>query len=619
MSNSYEIEIGGLQYFKKQITLFNPIEVQNNYEISGSIPEISELDITKPEWEVYKQLILAFGVDTLEDDEIKAFYLSSYSDVIQNFIVAGSSSAFLRPYAVLGSRAGSTITGADTFKQSPFYQIVDVQEIKEKANNFFSSNPCFLTNISTNQTIEPLKLAMVKSNFELLCRTIISTIKMQNIFLSSVFDNKEFYKSNDGYTDSTLIDYCYEMFKQKLEIIVPKYKKNIKVFIFEELKTKLDSGEEIKNLITNEKIDFSTPLTQENYEENIDKYLKCLFINEFIFISEKNNLLFNLSATDPSNLNDYSLAPSSSFGQAKLLTAKEYFVDSLYITGIEPDMEGSGISDDELTFLDENDYKFFAELSVQKSPDLSTITTFFTIYNRLRRTVVQLCKTSITTAVAEDIDGEELVSFMKQQLTQLKMQILNDDKFLIVTNYLFPVNKILNIASLFYINMSLKLYENLNKISDGSIKAISTIHDMILDNNTECETPTPTDPKIDDMILGVNLEILKAIATAPVQILKGIEETYDPNIFIASKIRSFAESLGAPKLPIIPYSLGLLPVLTIPPPFGIGPPLIPPWGYIYWGVDASEVILSYAKDGFRTGDIKPLFEDISKDPFKPDC
>lgn len=619
MSNSYEVEVSGLKYFRKQSTLYTNVDVANNYEISGSIPETTELDVSKPEWEVYKQLLLASGVETLEDTEIKSYYLSSYSDVIQNFIVAGSSSAFLRQYAVLGNPSGSTVTGIDLFKRAPFFQVVDIQEIKERANNFFSSNPCLLLDTNPNQTIEPLKVAMIKTNFQLLCRTVISTIKMQNIFLSSVFDNTEFYKSNDNYFDSTLVDYAYEIFKQKLESVIPKYKRNIKAFIFEELNTKLNNGEEINDPITNKKIEFSTPLEQSNYEENIDKYLKYLFLNEFIFISDKLNLLFNLTGQDSSNLASYSLAPSSSFGSSKLLTAKQYFLDSLYIAGTDPVMEGQGASDDELTFLDQNDYKFFAQVSVEKNTDLSTITTFFTIYNRLRRTPIELCKTSITVNVTDDITGDELVRFMQDKIVNLKLSLLSDEKFLIITNYLFPVNKIINIASLFYINMSLKLYENLNKISDGSIKAISTIHDMILGNNVDCETPSPTDNNLDDMILGVNLEILKAIATAPVQILKGIEETYDPNILIASKIRSFAESLGAPKLPIIPYSLGLLPVLTIPPPVGIGPPLIPPWGYIYWGVDAAEVILSYAKDGFKTGAVLDPFANISKDPFKPNC
>jgi hypothetical protein len=202
--------------------------------------------------------------------------------------------------------------------------------------------------------------------------------------------------------------------------------------------------------------------------------------------------------------------------------------------------------------------------------------------------------------------------------------MLTNEDFLDLTNFVFPLNKILNISSLFYINLMNKTYENLSTIFDGSIKTIDNIHDMILGNEEKiaCLSENPTEIDLGNMLFGVSLEILKQIAVAPLDIIKGMEETFDPNISIASKIRTFAEALGAPKLPIIPYSLGLAPALTFPPPYGIGPPLISPWGYIYWGIDAAEVAVSYAKDGFNTNSIKTesSFDfDISKDPLKPNC
>jgi hypothetical protein len=201
--------------------------------------------------------------------------------------------------------------------------------------------------------------------------------------------------------------------------------------------------------------------------------------------------------------------------------------------------------------------------------------------------------------------------------------LINED-FSVVSNFMFPSNKILNISSLFYINLMNKLYENLNIIFDGSIKTIANIHDTILGNeeSLSCSSEQGSEIDLDNMKFGVNLELLKLIAVSPLDIIKGMEETFDPNISIASKIRTFAESLGAPKLPIIPYSLGLAPALTFPPPYGIGPPLIAPWGYIYWGIDAAEIIVDYAKNGFNTNDVKisSNFDlSISKDPFKPDC
>ncbi len=107
------------------------------------------------------------------------------------------------------------------------------------------------------------------------------------------------------------------------------------------------------------------------------------------------------------------------------------------------------------------------------------------------------------------------------------------------------------------------------------------------------------------------------IAAAPAQILKGLEETYDPNISIAVKLRDLTVAAGLPRTPVALWSLSLLPIGTIPPPYGVGPPLISPWGYIYWGIDAGEILTSYAKNGFDT-DIKPKKPEIniSVNPFK---
>jgi len=128
---------------------------------------------------------------------------------------------------------------------------------------------------------------------------------------------------------------------------------------------------------------------------------------------------------------------------------------------------------------------------------------------------------------------------------------------------------------------------------------------------------------LDNPILGINLEIAKMIASAPIQILKGLEETFDPNIAIASKLRDLSVAAGAPNTPVALWSLALLPFLTIPPPYGVGQPLISPWGYIYWGVDAGEVLTSYAKNGFNDSvrdsdtkiDLKSKIS-VSVNPFK---
>ena len=118
-----------------------------------------------------------------------------------------------------------------------------------------------------------------------------------------------------------------------------------------------------------------------------------------------------------------------------------------------------------------------------------------------------------------------------------------------------------------------------------------------------------------DLAFGINLEILKLIALAPIAILKGIEETFDPNIAIAYKIKQAAEGLGAPDISIIPYSVPLM----LPPPVGPAIPLIPPWGYIYWGISAAETAINWQKNGIGGIGFDPSGSFDFKNPFKSEC
>jgi hypothetical protein len=617
--------INNTPYYFNEQNLYSASVSFNKYDISNSVTQ-TEVEQSDTQWQTLKNFITRFipiNDDRLpSDDTIKQLYLSSYSQILESFIVSSRESVFLRESAF--NTSNKNVTGLDVFKQIPFYQIIDIQQLKESSSDIFGSNPCLLMDSNQKNTIEPIKLSLMRSNFQLFCRTVITTIKLQNVFLTSVFNNEEFYKSDDYY-DSTLIDYCYQIFLQKINILIPKYYKSIKTFLYEELKTKVSNGEEIVDSISGENINFDLPLLNDNFEINIDRYMKKLFVDELLFITQKVNTLFSLTGSDPSNtLNTYSLAPSSSFGN-KLYSTKEYFIESLYITGIDSTNTGNGTTPSDRSYLQQFNKSLFLELSSDKDLINNTITTFLKIKITIPVSSgiadIDLISTDVISNLTSDLTGEQLTQFMINQLFTLKEQMLQNAEFLLLTNYLFPTTKILNISSLYFINLSIKTYENLNKICDSSIKAISTVHDMILGNNLDNNTPSPVDTNVENMVLGVDGEIIKAIATAPILIFKGLQETFDLNINIASKIRIAAEAAGGPKLPIIPYSLGLLPVNVIPPPFGIGPP-ITPGGFIYWAIDSGEIALSNAKDGFNTNSSEKMNNNssqfnISKDPLKP--
>lgn len=641
MSTIPTIPIGNLTYYKKEDVLFSEISCSNTYEISSSLPEDYQTTEDNP-YQIYydnfispaiqQQYETTLDLSILDSLSIsKEVYLDSYSEIIDLYCRSGTGSVYFRDTALTGSNAGfGQLSGLDLYKNMNYHEMLDIQELKESIVNNITSNPCFLMDINNiNAPINPLKLEMLKGNFRLLCRSLILFTKLQNLFVSSVFDNTEFYGSGD-YKDSTFVDYCFEIFINKIDSLIPKYRKNIYAFMNEELKTKLDSGTEIYDPITNEKLKFSTPVTDDNMMENMKKYAQVLFKNEFIFLAQKANLFFSQQGTDSGF--SFSTAPSSNFG-VKLLSAKEFFLESIPVFGLGTTFgvydQGYGPFDKSYTtYKVYNSFKIPSSIKfhlyvegtrTENGYDLS-----LSLVHYYTDVVDKVTITKVTKSYrSEERDNESLLRFAKSKLTDLKQLLLEDNNFLLFSNYLFPLNKILNIASIVHVNLMLKTYQSTYNILDGSIATISNIHDIVLGNEDklDCETPDSTNANAaqDNIILGINLEIAKAIATFPISILKALEETYDPNIFIASKIRAAAESLGAPKLPIIPYSLGLLPALTIPPPVGVGPPLIPPWGYIYWGVDAAEIILEYAKNGVQTGNVQPLFQPISKNPTKPDC
>jgi len=90
-----------------------------------------------------------------------------------------------------------------------------------------------------------------------------------------------------------------------------------------------------------------------------------------------------------------------------------------------------------------------------------------------------------------------------------------------------------------------------------------------------------------------SFDVSEILRSAPFLILKGLTETFDPNVSVASVIRSLAESGVETGLeffdqevdintPLLPYSLALMPMGLFPTPFGI----------VHLGVDLIEDFLT---------------------------
>jgi hypothetical protein len=594
---------------KKEV--FPSQEIPNTFDVEvGSDYTDSELS----QLEIFNKLLES---EITDETQLKELYLNCYQQIIKTFIRSGSESVFLRNKTI-----ETNFNGLDIIKSINFLDFLDIQQLKDKVYNSLSNDPCILLDSKPKTSIHPLRQQMLKANFIALCRLHVTYLKLSNLFISSVFDNNEMVKN-----DSTFITFAYDTFKQKVSSIIPSYYTSIKVFLYDELNDLLQSGTEFVDPLTNETYQFTFPLDDNNLETNVDKYLKYLFNQEHSFVLDKFNTTFQQTIKDADEVTNFPLYPTTNSAQT-LYNVRDYFFDNLFYFTLNADE----VLFDKLSLISTTPTSLLFKLFISDSPSLGdtklrtytlSLNALFTTNLRTEINILELPSFNVSTAKTINAsleypqqDSDEVT----QILQELKAQFLSSNNIDVLLNYVFPLNKILNIASLFYTQSNMKLYEPLSIAVDGSIKTIDTVHNMILGNENKIECEQPDDPlSLDNPILGINLEIAKMIASAPIQILKGLEETFDPNIAIASKLRDLSVAAGAPSTPVALWSLALLPFLTIPPPYGVGPPLISPWGYIYWGVDAGEVLTSYAKNGFgsdtKIDDLKSKIS-VSVNPFK---
>jgi hypothetical protein len=222
-------------------------------------------------------------------------------------------------------------------------------------------------------------------------------------------------------------------------------------------------------------------------------------------------------------------------------------------------------------------------------------------------TLAQSREVKINNAFATISDvSEGLINNLKEQIEGLQ-------RFKTLIEFVFPLQKILNFSGISTILLCSNYYENSNTSFDESLEACANIHYSILEKNKqkECEDEKPDF----NFSLGLNREIAKLAIQASVAIIKGIEETYDPNIIIANKLKKGAELVGTPDLSIIPYSAYLM----VPPPFGPAIPLVPPWGFVYWGISAAEAISNDTRNGINGLDLQLSGSFGIKNPFKTAC
>lgn len=528
----------------------------NNKETINSVP-LTEVSSERNQFLTFINLIpptLLERFDTQEKriDFLRKLYLDSYSNLIQKFIKSQNNSIFLKTKADLNAE----FNGVTILENLNFFEILDVQQIKDEILNSLNSNSCLVMNTATPTSVSPLQKEIIKSNLQIACRTHIVDFKLRKINLTSVFDNTEFYK-----LDNTLSNYLFNIFVDRIKNLSISYYQSLIAILAEEIETLSENGEELVDPITNEKIVFQVPVTNENKEQNFINYLKYVFDKEFITISDNFNSFFKVKLSK----GDKKITLSN------VITTKQFFIDSLPI-----------VSKDNLGEIDKSNFMFYVDIENEEST--STVTVKLAIKAGLTSFDPQVITLINSTPFVINSPTATILDVSQEQILLAKEQIQNNNKFTTVISFVFPLQKILNFSAITTILMCSNYYQNSNSSFDPSIKTIANIHSAAADGTQqnlcdELENPNSS--------FGFDIEIAKIIAQTPIEIIKSIEETYDPNIVIANKLKKAAELVGSPDLSIIPYSS----LLMLYP----GIPVVPPLGFIYWGISALEAINNTAK------------------------
>jgi hypothetical protein len=528
----------------------------NNKEITNSAP-LTEISSDRNQFLTFINLIpptLLERFDTQEKriDFLRKLYLDSYSNLIQKFIKSQNNSIFLKTKADLNAE----FDGVTILENLNFFEILDVQQIKDEILNSLSSNSCLVMNTAIPTSVSPLQKEIIKSNLQIACRTHIVDFKLRKVNLTSVFDNTEFYK-----LDNTLSNYLFNIFVDRIKNLSISYYQSLIAILAEEIETLSENGEELVDPITNQKIVFQVPVTEENKEQNFINYLKYVFDKEFITINDNFNSFFKVKLSK----GDKKITLSN------VITTKQFFIDSLPI-----------VSKDDLGEIDKSNFMFYVDIKNEEST--STVTVKLAIKAGLTSFDPQVITLINSTPFVINSPTATILDVSQEQILLAKEQIQNNNKFTTVINFVFPLQKILNFSAITTILMCSNYYQNSNSSFDPSIKTIANIHSAAADGTQqnlcdEIENPNSS--------FGFDIEIAKIIAQTPIEIIKSIEETYDPNIVIANKLKKAAELVGSPDLSIIPYSS----LLMLYP----GIPVVPPLGFIYWGISALETINNTAK------------------------
>jgi hypothetical protein len=212
--------------------------------------------------------------------------------------------------------------------------------------------------------------------------------------------------------------------------------------------------------------------------------------------------------------------------------------------------------------------------------------------------------------------AEQIQNRLNELFIREKKRLINNlsrrPDYEILIKKCMMADKIMNISSLYSFSaLSTEQVDTLFIKSKRKIKSImmagKNINNYSYQNEDEIAGGSAALYQTDFQNIGNpngsgGFDILQFLITTPILILKGLTQIMDPNIAIASQIvNAAAAGLLLPKLneqgqpigypgdplilPTALASMALLPVNLLPPGFGIGPPVTPIPGMLYWALE----------------------------------
>ncbi len=444
----------------------------------------------------------------------------------------------------------------------PFENIGDYIGFQKQALEEFRNDPCSIQDQNDLNSKSALASLIKIPTVRLLVRNHI--MKFTNMFMNSLFlfQHQRMYENSELY-----IQFLIQTFKQdlqKLAILGGDLSLDFYNIYFEYLDEYYESQIVLNNGLYDPLSGQKISLDQEFSE---DFKLNYIFKLELKIMQERYNKAFKEFSNEDLHL-------------MSILSGK--FNDSFYRKQIYVDFKiiKSNVEQTSAFSATANQWEYACIIKVKDGNNTHTL---------------HKVSTKGTTSVRNT-----LPTFTSDKKLELFKILRATNEFKLLFDYCFSMTKIL---SLIHIENCMEIcqkdqFSNMMLIaSDEAIRnsAVSAYHSN--DNEKlDCFNPNAGQngpafemPKISGMLAKI---ILQFLIKAPLIILKAIVELTDPNISIASKLRTATSALTCTPLPVLPFSLALLPFTLIPSPISIGPPVIPPLGHIYLGIDFAEFIYS---------------------------